>query len=918
MAYLFNVFKQMEKQIYNLSAEEVLQKFGVTSSGITFKEAEERMKKYGKNVVQKKKSWSVFSLFINQFNDALVWILLVAGSLSFFFGEFRDTTIILLIVSINAAIGFFQEYKAERTLEHIRKLTSDKAIVLRDGQRMEIDAALLVPGDVIMLASGDTVAADGYLLESYDVYVNEFIFTGESKAGKKQTGAIDDSQLILADKDNMVFAGTSLTRGSATVLVTETGMETQLGHIAHMVSEVEDQETPLQKQMRILGRDVSVLAVLVGILVMIAGYYNKTSVYDNFLFALALSVSVVPEGLPAAISVALSLGMKKLLKFNVLAKKLNAVETLASVSVICSDKTGTITRNELMVTNIIIGSDEMTVDGQGYQGKGNFYLFGRQIEAKKNLPLETLLQIGVICNDSALTEKGNEVSIAGDPTEGALLVVAKKYQNDLDFFRKGFQKIDEKPFSSERMRMSVICSEESSGKIISFVKGSPDVLIDLCTHKQSGDQIIEFTAQKKQKAKNSYNAMSRQALRVLAFAQRDLNGIDKKDFQDEAEKNLVWVGMMGMIDPPRADVHKAIASCIKSGIKVIMITGDYEVTAEAIAKKVGLITSTNAEIINGKKIDSMSDDELTEKIFQKEVVFARITPRQKLRIATLLKKSGAVIAMTGDGVNDAPALKKADIGVAMGIIGTDVAKEASDMILLDDNFASIVEGIKEGRTIFQNLKKFVYYVFTSNVSEFFTVVIGVLLQIPSPIMAVQILAIDLGTDILPSFSLGLEPSEPDIMNRKPFGLNDKIIDSAGIWRLIRVGLIMAIGAVIAFILSMKRGGWDFGNKIDASSVLYIRSTTAAYAVLSITQMANLLQARSENLSVFAIGFFKNKYAIGAVVFSVGILLSFMYLPIAQKYLHMTPIMWQDWVAVAIVTIVVFVFEEGRKAENLRK
>ena len=348
-----------------------------------------------------------------------------------------------------------------------------------------------------------------------------------------------------------------------------------------------------------------------------------------------------------------------------------------------------------------------------------------------------------------------------------------------------------------------------------------------------------------------------------------------------------------------------------------MITGDYEITAEAIAKKVGLLRSTNAEVINGKKLDQMSDDDLIAKIYEKEIAFARIAPEQKLRIATLLKKSGAVIAMTGDGVNDAPALKRADIGVAMGVIGTDVAKEASDMILLDDNFASIVRAIKQGRTIYQNLKKFVYYVFTSNVSEFFTVVIGVLFQLPSPIIAVQILAIDLGTDILPSFSLSLEPSEPGVMERKPFSVKERVIDGAGVWRLIRVGLIMAIGAVIAFIISMKRGGWDFGNKFDPASVLYIRSTTAAYAVLSMTQMANLLQARSETLSVFTIGFFKNMYAIGAILISICILLLFMYVPFCQQYLHMLPILWQDWVAVVVSVLAVFIFEEGRKAENAK-
>ena len=906
----------MERQTYNLNTEEIFRKFSVTKKGLTQKEADERIKKFGSNNVQKKQNWSWFSILLHQLNDALVWILLVAGALAFLFGEYRDTTIIFLIVLINATIGFFQEFKAEKILENIRKLASDKAIVLRDGKKIEIDAHFLVTGDIIYLSSGDTVPADAYLLEGYDVYANEFIFTGESKPKKKQIRAISEENLNIADISNMVFMGSSITRGEAVAVVSETGMNTALGHIAHLVNNVREDETPLQKQMRVLGRDVSVLAISIGILVMIAGYYYDKSWYDNFLFALALAVSVVPEGLPAAISVALSLGMKKLLKHNVLAKKLNAVETLASVNIICTDKTGTITRNELMVTNIIAGDeDEFIVDGQGYEPKGNFCQFGKIVDQKKFPILEKIMRIANLCNSSSLVKSNDTFRITGDPTEGALIVVAKKYNQDIQHVCENEEKINEIPFSSEKMRMSVIYKNRETGTVNSYIKGSPDILLDLCSQIQIGENIIPFTIEEKQKVKNSYDAMSKQALRVLAFAQRDMEGIADDQLIKEADKNLIWIGMMGMIDPPRTDVHKAIEDCINSGIKVIMITGDYEITAEAIARKVGLLRSKNAEVINGKTLNQLTDDELFEKISKKEVVFARITPEQKLRIATVLKENGTVIAMTGDGVNDAPALKMADIGVAMGVIGTDVAKEAADMILLDDNFASIVRVIKEGRTIYQNLKKFVYYVFTANAGEFFTVVIGVLLQIPAPLMAVQILAIDLGTDIFPSFSLGLEPPEPDIMKKKPFSAKEKIIDIYGVRRLICVGLIMSIGAVIAFILSMKRGGWDFGNKIHTDSVLYIRSTTVAYAVLSIIQLANLLQARSEKLSVFTIGFFKNKFVIGAVFLSIGILFSFMHVPILQQYLHMMPITWKDWIAVIVTAVAVFIFEEGRKKES---
>ena len=908
----------MEKQIYNLTAEEIFAKFESSPKGLTSKEAEKRLKELGKNVVERKRNWSWFSLLKNQFNNALMWILIVAAFLAIPFHAYDDLTILLLIVFLNAAIGFFQEFKAEKTLEHIQNLASDKAVVLRDGQRTEADASLLVVGDVIFLAAGDTVAADSYVFEAYDVVVNSVIFTGESRPSKKNIGAIKESDLPLAEQNNMLFMGTNLVRGEARAVVTSTGMRTQLGHIANLVTEIKQEETPLQKQMRALGRDVTLAALLIAGLVLITGYYSHKSLYDNFLFALALAVAVVPNGLPAAISVSLSLGMRKLLKDNVLAKKLNAVETLASVTIICTDKTGTITRNELMVTNIIADGGEFILDGEGYEPKGKFRQFGRIVDVTKNVCIEQLMRCARLCNDAALVSEDGQYVITGDPTEGALIVAAKKYNDVSGYFKKNVRKVNEIPFSSERMRMSVAWENAAAHSCSSFVKGSPDVMIDLCTHKQTSEGISILSAQEKQKIKDSYNAMSSQALRVLALAWRDLDGIAKEKYVDAMEKDLVWLGMMGMIDPPRTDVHKAIFDCQKSGIKVIMITGDYEVTALAIAKKVGLLKLPSAEVVNGKMLDTLSDEQLIAKITEKEVAFARITPEQKLRIATVLKKNGAVIAMTGDGVNDAPALKKADIGVAMGKIGTDVAKEAADVILMDDNFASIVKVIKEGRTIYQNLRKIVFFAFTANASEFFTATLGVLFMLPAPITAIQILAIDLGTNVFPSFSLSQEPSEPSIMTHKPFDANERAISGEGLWRLTRIGLIMAMGAVVAFVFSMKRGGWQFGNKIDASSVLYVRSTSAAYAALSMSQMANLLQSRSESLSVFAIGFFKNKYALVAMLISIGMLLMFMYVPFFEKYLHMSPIAGKDWVVVVATTLAVFIFEELRKFTILKR
>lgn len=898
------------REIYAHTLGEIIFKFKTSQiAGLTQIEAQLRLKEYGKNKIKKKQNWRWAKLALGQFNDALVWILLVAASLAFIFHEYRDMTIILIIVGINATIGFLQEFKAEKILDSIKKLTTDQTQVIRDNKKQEVNAQFIVPGDLIFVTAGDRVPADGYIVESYDLKVNSFIFTGESKPEKKITKVIEGKNIPIADIDNMLFMGETVVTGEGKFIVTGTGISTELGKIAHLTGEMHEALTPMQKQMRKLGRSVTILAVTIGVLVMLVGYYLGMSLYHNFIFALALSVSVVPEGLPAAISVALSLGMKRLLKYNVLAKKLNAVETLGSVSLICTDKTGTITKNELTVTHLIINNQEITVSGTGYSPEGHFLIDDEVVNPSEIKNLELLFRIGTLCNDASIVLKDGLRTVVGDPTEGALIVAGEKYNPKERYYEIGEVKITENPFSSDRMRMSVVYK---NAQTLSLVKGSPDVMIDLCDFIKVNDEIIPFDKADKDKIKKMYNDMSAQALRVLAFAYRNLEDVADNKYLEESEKNLTWVGMMAMIDPPRQDVKEAIAECKSLGIKVIMITGDYEITASAIAKKIDLIKEAGTyEVINGKLLNELSDNEIYQKVIKQDIIFARIAPEQKLRIATILKKNNQIIAMTGDGVNDAPALKKADVGVAMGIIGTDVSKEASDMILLDDNFSSIVRGIKEGRTIYGNLKKFVHYVFTSNASELLTVVFGVILHVPSPIMAVQILAIDLATDIFPSFSLSLEPAEKGT-SKTLKNSSGSILNWRGARRIIYLGTIMASGATIAFIWSMLRGGWHFGEALDENSILYVRSTTATYAVLAMTQMANLLQSRSEKYTPFELGFFRNKFVIGSIFVSFGILLTFMYLPFFQKYLHMSPIMWQDWLVVVVTFLAVYFFENIRK------
>ncbi len=898
-----------------LTPEEALSRLNSSWGGLSHEEARKRQAQYGKNEIKKQHRLRWTEIFLHQFSDVFIWILLIAALFSFAFGELRDTSIILTIVLVNAAIGFTQEYKAERILDRLRELETDSAIVIRDGEKSEVDSRDLVPGDIIVLDAGTTIPADARLLESFSFKVNTFIFTGEAHPRKRDATPIVESIASLADLGNVILSGESVATGEARAIIVATGSNTELGHLAEMTQDIKDDPTPLQKKMARLGRNVALLSLVIGIVVIAVGRHYGLSWYDNFLLALALAVSIVPEGLPAAISIAFALGMKRLLKVNILAKKLNAVETLGSVTTICTDKTGTITKGELTVTHIIVNGDTYDISGEGYEPKGGFFHNGNAVSPAAIPHANMLFKIGVLANSASLIFKNGHYGVLGDGTEGAILVASRKYHPSPDFFRIGETKLSENPFSSERMRMSSLFK---SSCVVSYVKGSPDILISLASKQLKNGRELAFTDEEKTKTKAVYDELSGNALRVLAFAYRNMDNVSETDRAAEMERGLVWVGMMAMVDPARPGTEAAVRECRALGLRVLMITGDYEITARAIAANIGLISDDSSfEVIGGKDLEHLSDGELFGKIREKDVVFARTTPEQKLRIATILKERGEVIAMTGDGVNDAPALKRADIGIAMGIIGTDVSKEAADMILLDDNFSSIVRGIREGRTIFSNLKKFVHYVFTSNVSELLTVVIGFALGIPAPIAAVQILAIDLGTDVFPSLALGLEPEEPESTESTAKNTTS-IIDWNGMKRLIAFGSLMAIGGATAFLLSMIRGGWNWGDTIALDSVLYQKSTAATYATLALTQMANLLQSRSATLPFFKMPFFSNMWIWIALAGSVTLLWAFTSTPFLQSALNMQTPDRFDWAIALIFTIIIFAYEEMRKRDVIRR
>jgi magnesium-transporting ATPase (P-type) len=902
------------RPFYQYEPEEILSFLGTKTGGLSREEVATRQARYGKNRMEKKRDYWVVKLFLRQWNDVFVWILGVAGVLAIVVGESRDALVIAIILLVNTLMGFFQEFKAEQILEKLAQYMTDRTIVIREGEKQEVDAADIVPGDIVFLDGGASVPADGSIIEAYNLKVNSFIFSGESVPEARRSGAMR-GEVAQNDIENMLFTGESVVAGEGRMVVVGIGAETELGKMAQMTAALKQEPTPLQKKMTRFGHQVALVSLAMGLIVLVTGQHFGLSLYASFLLALALAVSVVPEGLPAAISVSFALGMRRLLGHRVLAKKLSAVETLGSVSVICSDKTGTITKNELTVTRVVLATTVYEVSGVGYAPEGEFSLAGKPVNATELPGGEMLFRIGALCNSASLVARPGGYAILGDPTEGAILVATRKYHAKEGFFERGNRKISELPFASERMRMSVAYQ---NGITASYVKGSPDVMLELATHWITPEGRRPFTTEDRVAVQAVYDQLSSQALRVLAFAYRDLEGLPESVYVDEMERQLTWVGMMAMIDPPRSGTKEALLQCREYGIRVMMMTGDYEKTALAIAREIGFFAPGAPEVVvHGATLAHMTDQALSD-ILKQDVIFARIAPAEKLRVASLLQSEGHIVAMTGDGVNDALALKKADIGIAMGIIGTDVSKDAADMILLDDHFSSLVSGIREGRTIFRNLKKFVHYVFTSNVSELVTVLLGFLLHIPMPITAIQILATDLATDLLPSFALGMEPEEPGVKQGSPSNGKQSVMDWAGVRRVMVLGSLMAMGAVCAFLLSLLRDGWVFGASLPTEDLVYVKATTAAYITIALTQMANLLQSRSATRPFFRMPFFSNWYVWGAMAFSVGLMVAFTTLPFFQEALGMTNIGWLDWLTALLFTLLIFFFEEARKMRLFRQ
>ena len=797
------------------------------------------------------------------------------------------------------------------------------ARVIRDGKSVQIAAAELVPGDLMVLEEGDAISADARLVEEFELRTNNATLTGESEPVRKTASPHDDPNLTLIEMPNLVFAGTTVAYGGGKAVAFATAMNTQFGKIAELTQSVEPELSPLQKEMNKVVQLVAILAMGLGITFFFLGYYVAgLSLIEGFVFAVGIIVANVPEGLLPTVSLSLAMGVQRMAGRNALIKKLSSVETLGCTTVICTDKTGTLTKNEMTVRDIWVAGQHLEVSGSGYDPAGEYHRDGKPLDADQRKALELLVRAAALCNNARLIDPSgpdDSWTILGDPTEAALLVAAKKagfdHEAELDSTRRVF----ELPFDSVRKRMTTIHMHKFAR--IGYVKGAPKEVLDLCTTAETLDGQRPLTDEMRAEIVAQNDDFARSGLRVLAMAYRPIPEQEVDYSPAQTERDLVFVGLMAMMDPPRDEVAVAVQECYTAGIEVIMITGDYGLTAESIARRIGIVRGDQARIITGNDLNDMTDEDLAKALDAKDVLFARVSPEHKMRIAVVLKSMGHIVAMTGDGVNDAPALKVADIGVAMGISGTDVAKEAADMILTDDNFASIVHAIEEGRAVYDNIRRFVGYIFTSNIPELVPFLLMVIFRIPLALTVMQILAIDLGTDMVPALALGTEAPEPGIMNRPPRPRNERLLNKKVLIRsYLFLGVIQATVCMLAFFFMYWLHGWrpgmnmfEIGAVAVGGSTVYILATTMTHGAVMTTQIGNGFAQRTNVQSIFKVGFFSNTFLLWGILTEVVMFCALVYIPSLAKVFHHGPMnLWPDWAFLLLLTPTLLIADEIRK------
>ncbi|GEC91945.1 calcium-translocating P-type ATPase, SERCA-type [Brevibacillus brevis] len=889
---------------YTLAAADVTEALhSDAAQGLTQQEAERRLAKQGANQLAEQKRKPLYSVFVDQFKDFMVLILFIATLISYFLGEYLDAIAIIAIILINGILGFIQEAKAERSLQALKELASPMARVIRGGHISMIPASRLVPGDLVQLEAGDRVPADLRLLSANRLEVEESALTGESVPVGKNVKKLETAQastVPLGDQKNLAFMGTMVTGGTGSGIVVATGMSTEIGKIAHLMNTAEEAETPLQLRLEQMGKILVVVALLLTIVVIAAGVWHGHELFTMFLAGVSLAVAAIPEGLPAIVTVALALGVQRMIRRNAIVRKLPSVETLGCASVICSDKTGTLTQNKMTVTQVWHSDSTYEVSGSGYAPEGAFHYLGKMVSPARDGALTQIIRIADRCNNARLTCEEQSTrnllgmgktsrfwQVVGDPTEGALKVLAAKAlggNTERSNQKNQGQRVEELPFDSDRKMMSVV-EKGTDGVYSLLTKGAAEALLARSTHILWKGELIPLSATLRYQVLEQTERMAGKALRVLGFAYKTLQGYRPGQPIGSLENNLVFVGLAGMIDPPREEVRPAINLCHQAGIKTVMITGDHKVTAEAIARQIGLMRGYG-EVLEGRELDNMSDEQLAE-YAERVTVYARVSPEHKLRIVRALQSQGHVVAMTGDGVNDAPAIKTSDIGIAMGITGTDVTKEAADLVLRDDNFATIVAAVEEGRNIYDNIRKFIRYLLASNVGEILVMFFAMLLGLPLPLVPIQILWVNLVTDGLPAMALGVDQAEKDTMYQQPRNKAENIFSRGLGWKIISRGFLIGTMTLLAFWLTLKENPNDL-----------VHAQTVAFVTLVMAQLIHVFDCRSQ-YSVFHRNVFENKYLVWAVLSSIVLVIGVVYMEALQPIFKTTDLNLRDWALILV-------------------
>ncbi|UCC28657.1 MAG: cation-translocating P-type ATPase [Candidatus Bathyarchaeota archaeon] len=873
-----------------MDIEEVLRSLGTNREGLSSEEAQRRLEETGYNELVERGRVTPLEIFLNQFKDIFVIMLLIATAISFLIGEIVDASTIAVIVILNSVIGFAQEYRSEKAMEAMKKLTAPKARVLRDGDETIIPAREVAPGDIAILEEGDRIPADGRLVEIVELKTNEAVLTGESTPIGKTTEVVDEKAPV-ADRKNSVFMSTHIIYGRGRAVITSTGMQTEFGKIAEMVQAVEEEETPLKQKLKRFAKKLGILIVIVCAIIFVMELYEifvlqihaETAALENiveaFEIAVALAVSAVPEGLPAVVTISLALGVRELAKRNSIIRKLASAETLGATTMICSDKTGTLTKGEMTVRKIYVNGDVIDVTGVGYEPRGEFLLYGKPISAKEGDDVHLLLRASTLCSNAHYDGK----NILGDTTEGALIVAAAKAGITKKDLEAAYPRIHEVPFTSERKRMTTV-HKTSGKKLVAYVKGAPEVILERCAYLSKDGKRKKLDRRERETILVTNEAMARGALRVLGVACKELpdDAIEKID-AETVESDLVFIGLTGMIDPPREEAKEANRLCQQAGIKTVMITGDHKLTAVAIAKELGMLRSD--KVLTGTELDQISDKEF-EKIVENVTVYARVSPEHKLRIVVALKKKGHIVAMTGDGVNDAPALKQSDIGVAMGITGTDVTREAADMVLADDNFATIVNAIEGGRSIYDNIRKFSFFLLRSNFDELLVIGSFALLGLELPLTAGMILWINLVTDGGPALALSMDPADKEIMKRPPRNPDEGILYGR-LASILATFVTQVLGTAVLFYVAF----YVWGRPLEEARAM-------AFVQATLQELIIVWNCRSERDNAFKVGFTSNKFLLLAVVVSA---VATMLIPYTNLF-GTAPLSVADWALVIPISL----------------